>query len=824
MLATRIDRTRFAALTSGALAFSLWAGCQADLDGPPGPAIEAMSEGLRQEAKPLRALIARQVGGLDKMRVPAEDAAIPLPPEDPSRRGRYETTEAKRYLGKLLFHDPVRTARVDINKSVNPPIRAGEPRDLPDGTAFGGTVDGASPNVQAVVNATKSTGSCGSCHLGEAAGKAGTALNFNVGGEGRGYTDENGDYIIRRRPQKNLIPRPATYLPGVALFEGDTGVDALPTLTDIYDVDGSIEIATPARQKADPLPSALLETGRLDQLDSVGRQSPSMVGFAFNNRLLFGGFAGESNGLPGGLNPLNDPAQENLTLLLLDAHRMLDFESAELQEQSAERGLSASRLADQAEGLTGLDLQRHVVHRTNAAPGPEQAAWQAELLHEPDCLDERLLRLDRDLGRSGGRARDRARLHDRRTRQIRVPAGHLPLVMTSEIRPGSEVGAGGLRPGRRRRQPGLLGGASGSRLRAARVKAATTRKLPGARARATDGRQVAGPLAVERDHRLQEPSGVRMQWTRKERVHGRLLDHPARIHHHDAVGDLGGDSEIVGDEDHRHPGVPLQVLQQQQDLRLDRDVERGGRLVRHQQVGAAGQRHGDHRPLPHATRELVRVLPQLRLRVGDVHPLEQGQRLAPGLGARDPLVPADDLHDLIPDGEQGIEGGHGFLEHHRDAPPAQGADLGRRQGDEIAPVESHLPARDLRAPVAYEPQHRQRRQGLAAPGLPHQADGLACSDPQADLAHHLVRSALALALALALAGTGGGREGHREPIDLEQCWLEQRWLEQRPASRVGCWERSGAEVSLWLDRRRRVGFRPRGHGDSFGRAAGRRTR
>ena len=41
-----------------------------------------------------------------------------------------------------------------------------------------------------------------------------------------------------------------------------------------------------------------------------------MIGFAFNNRLLFGGFAGESNALPGGLNPLNDPAQENLTLLL----------------------------------------------------------------------------------------------------------------------------------------------------------------------------------------------------------------------------------------------------------------------------------------------------------------------------------------------------------------------------------------------------------------------------------------------------------------------------------------------------------------------------
>jgi hypothetical protein len=153
-------------------------------------------------------------------------------------------------------------------------------------------------------------------------------LNFNVGGEGRGYTDENGDYVVRRRVQSHLIERASSELPRVKLFDGDTGVDSLPTLTDIYSLGGAQLVATPARQKADPLPEALLATGRLDQVDSVGRQSPSMIGFAFNNRLLFGGFAGESNSLPGGLNPLNDPAQENLTLLLLDAHRMLDFEAA----------------------------------------------------------------------------------------------------------------------------------------------------------------------------------------------------------------------------------------------------------------------------------------------------------------------------------------------------------------------------------------------------------------------------------------------------------------------------------------------------------------
>ncbi|MEY4509015.1 MAG: hypothetical protein RLZZ450_1137 [Pseudomonadota bacterium] len=314
------------------MALSPLSGCQDQLqEDNTKTSVALATEQLQNSPEELRTFIAQQVGGLDKLTVPAEDTAIPLPPEDPSRPGRYKTTAAKRYLGKLLFHDPIRTTRINVNTSVNPPIRPGEPRDLPAGTAFGGTVEGSNPNVQHVVDATKSTGSCGSCHLGEAAGKAGSVLNFNVGGEGRGYTDQDGKYIVRRRPQPDLIPRASALLPKVKLFDGDTGVDSLPTLTDIYSLAGSLEVATPARQKADPLADAIIATGRLDQLDSVGRQSPSMVGFAFNNRLLFGGFAGEANSLPGGLNPLNDPAQENLTLLLLDAHRMLDTESTALQ-------------------------------------------------------------------------------------------------------------------------------------------------------------------------------------------------------------------------------------------------------------------------------------------------------------------------------------------------------------------------------------------------------------------------------------------------------------------------------------------------------------
>ena len=268
----------------------------------------------------LRWLIDRQVGDIQKLRVPAKDIDIPVPREpDGTVNYRYQTTEAKRFLGKMLFHDPIRTARININQGV--------PVDLPAGTAFGGTISDSEPKVQAIVSATRQTGSCGSCHLGEAAGKAGEQINLHVGAEGRGYTDAKGNFIPRRRTQSILFKKRDE-----PIFPGDTLVDALPTLTDIDAIGGQRVVTTPANFYHLPRPEALLQTGRLDELDSVGRMSPSMIGFAFNNRLLLGGFAGEPQSTPGSLNPFSDPAQENLTLLLLDAHRMIGEQSAEIMK------------------------------------------------------------------------------------------------------------------------------------------------------------------------------------------------------------------------------------------------------------------------------------------------------------------------------------------------------------------------------------------------------------------------------------------------------------------------------------------------------------
>jgi cytochrome c peroxidase len=240
----------------------------------------------------LREFIDQQVGDIQKLMVPADDADLPQPRlADGSPDPRFQTTEAKRYLGKQLFHDPIRTARI-----------------LPE---FGGVL------------ATKQTASCGSCHFGEAASKSGTLLNFAVGGEGRGYMDAAGAFHPRRRPRADL-----PLLRQTPLFPDDALVDELPTLTDIYE----FAVGSPARGRKLPPPGRLLRTGRLDALDSVARNAPGVIGAAFNNRLLMGGFAGEPDSSPGGLNPFGFEAQESVALLLLDAHRMLDFQSAELQK------------------------------------------------------------------------------------------------------------------------------------------------------------------------------------------------------------------------------------------------------------------------------------------------------------------------------------------------------------------------------------------------------------------------------------------------------------------------------------------------------------
>ncbi len=125
--------------------------------------------------------------------------------------------------------------------------------------------------------------------------------------------------------------------------------------------------------------------------------------------------------------------------------------------------------------------------------------------------------------------------------------------------------------------------------------------------------------------------------------------------------------------------------------RLRGHVERGGRFVADEHGGPGRHRDGDHDPLPHAARELVRVLidPDLRL----VHPDlgEQLDRAQPCLALAESLVDAQGLGDLLAHGVHGVQRRHRVLVDHADiATPHVAPSRARGRGEQVAAVEQDL--------------------------------------------------------------------------------------------------------------------------------------
>ena len=74
----------------------------------------------------------------------------------------------------------------------------------------------------------------------------------------------------------------------------------------------------------------------------------------------------------------------------------------------------------------------------------------------------------------------------------------------------------------------------------------------------------------------------------------------------DGVGDLAGEADLVGDDDHGHP-ARRQVPHDGQHLADQLGVQRAGRLVEQHQLGLHRQRAGDGHPLLLAAGQLPRV-------------------------------------------------------------------------------------------------------------------------------------------------------------------------------------------------------------------------
>jgi hypothetical protein len=177
-------------------------------------------------------------------------------------------------------------------------------------------------------------------------------------------------------------------------------------------------------------------------------------------------------------------------------------------------------------------------------------------------------------------------------------------------------------------------------------------------------------LHVEARHRPQEGAQIRVRSPAKNIVERAALHDLALIHDDDFLGDIGDNTEVMRDQEHGHAELRLQFDNELQDLRLDRHVERGGRLVRDQERRAAHQRHRDHRALAQPARQFEGITAPGALRVGKADKAQHVGRQLFSLGGADRAVQLERLADLVANRVQGRQRAHRLLEDDRDPPAA----------------------------------------------------------------------------------------------------------------------------------------------------------
>ena len=133
----------------------------------------------------------------------------------------------------------------------------------------------------------------------------------------------------------------------------------------------------------------------------------------------------------------------------------------------------------------------------------------------------------------------------------------------------------------------------------------------------------------------------------------------------------GDNREVMAHQQERHPRFRAQAVDEGENARLHRDVERRRRLVGDDEARRTADRHRDHRALALAAGERERVGSRGALRLGQAHPLEQLDGAPPRVILAQPTMQHQRLGDLRADAMERIERRHRLLEDHGDAVAAQ---------------------------------------------------------------------------------------------------------------------------------------------------------
>src|SRR5579885_109618 len=260
-------------------------------------------------------------------------------------------------------------------------------------------------------------------------------------------------------------------------------------------------------------------------------------------------------------------------------------------------------------------------------------------------------------------------------------------------------------------------------MRAARREDATGRQVAQGRHRAGNFLQPLrrlGPLAAHQRqprYRTHQSVRVRVLRLRKQLLDRRLFHFAAGIHDDHPLRGFRHHAEIVSDENDGGAELVLQVENNVEDLRLDGDIERGGRLVSNQHLRIARKRHCDHGALTHAPGQLMRVSLGALLRLGNTGEAQHGDRLVPRILAADVFVQQHRFRNLAADGEHRVERGHRLLKDHGDVLAAHQAHCLLIKREQIAPGKLDGAAGDTAGRIGDQAHERERRDALTAAGF-----------------------------------------------------------------------------------------------------------
>ena len=129
---------------------------------------------------------------------------------------------------------------------------------------------------------------------------------------------------------------------------------------------------------------------------------------------------------------------------------------------------------------------------------------------------------------------------------------------------------------------------------------------------------------------------------------------------------------------HQHHSRALfarERFEQRNDLRLDGDIERRGRFIRHNQARFGTKRQRNHHALTHPAREFMRVGINPLRRCRNAHQIKPANGALAGLGGRDRQMGCHGLRQLPPHSVERVKGGQRVLENRADILAANAAHI-----------------------------------------------------------------------------------------------------------------------------------------------------